>query len=103
MGRSARHPSTVDREQISFGLHPPPVDSQGLEQGWTERYLAISTAFALGNANHHALAVDVADFEPAEFRARHGGGIQVIVRGRWKRLLGELIQRSAASGLSAGT
>src|SRR5882724_1017641 len=62
VGAPALHGS---REEIGFWFHPAPVDAHGFEQGWTERHLAVSAALALLNANHHALAVDVADLELA--------------------------------------
>ena len=74
------------REKIVFGFHPAEVDAQGLEQCWTEWHLAIAATFALLNANHHALAVDVVNFEPAQFRPPHGSGIQSHDQGAVKEV-----------------
>ena len=63
-------------EEIGFRFHPPPIDSESLEQCRTERHFAIPATFALGNTDHHALAVDVTDLETAKFGASHRGGIQ---------------------------
>src|SRR3979411_1782898 len=48
---------------------------------------ASMVALALFNANHHALAVDVADFEPAQFRSPHGSGIQSHDQGAVKKVV----------------
>src|SRR5215472_18110684 len=56
-------------EEIGFRFHPPPIDSESLEQCRTERHFAIPATFALGNTDHHALAVDVTDLETAKFGA----------------------------------
>ena len=49
------------REQKGVGLHPAPVDAQGLQQLGAQRDIPVAAAFALVNTNHHALAVDVVD------------------------------------------
>ena len=50
-------------KEIDFGLHPAPVHAQGLQQLGTEWNIAIASTLALVNADHHALAVDIADLE----------------------------------------
>src|SRR5215469_1122184 len=46
-------------KEKGVGFHPTPVDAQSLQQSGTQRYFAISPAFPLLNADHHALAVDI--------------------------------------------
>ncbi len=46
------------------------------EEGGTERYIAVLTALALADVDHHAGAVDVLRGEAAEFRAAHAGAVQ---------------------------
>jgi len=53
-----------------------PMNAEGFELRRTERHFAIPDTFALGNTDHHALTIDVADLETAKFGASHGGGIQ---------------------------
>ena len=53
-------------EKVSLGLHPPPVHAQGLEQLLAEWDIAVMAAFSMVNMNDHALAVDVADLQPAQ-------------------------------------
>lgn len=59
-----------------MGFHPTPVDPQGLQQLGTKGHIAVPTSFALVNANHHTLAVDVGDLQAAEFGAAHRGGVK---------------------------
>ena len=54
-------------EEIGLRPHPAVVLTQRGEQRRTERDLAIATALALLDAQHHALAIDVADFQLAHF------------------------------------
>jgi hypothetical protein len=55
------------RKQIGLGAHPAIVFTQNWEQLFTEGNFTVNTAFALYDAQHHALAVYIADFETAKF------------------------------------
>jgi hypothetical protein len=56
----------------------------------------------LFNANHHALTVDVSDFELAEFRAPHGGGIERHDQGAVKEVTGGVNQARDFLGAEYG-
>jgi hypothetical protein len=56
----------------------------------------------LFNAYHHALTVDVADFELAEFRAPYGGGIQSHDQGAVKEVTGGVNQATYFLGAEYG-
>ena len=64
------------REEIGARSHPAVVLAQRREQRWTEGDLAIAAALALLDPEHHALAIDVTDFELARFAAAPAGAIQ---------------------------
>src|SRR2546425_2532242 len=51
------------REEIGLRPHPAVVLTQGGEERWTEGDLAIATALALLDQEHHPLAIDVADLQ----------------------------------------
>ena len=53
-----------------------PVLAQFLEQFWAEHHIAISASLAALNVNHHALAVDVADFQVRQLGVPHSGGVE---------------------------
>ena len=55
---------------------PAPVLAQFLEQFWAEHHIAISASLAALNVNHHALAVDVADFQVCQLGVAHSGGVE---------------------------
>src|SRR6516165_5870886 len=63
------------REEVGLGLHPTPVLAQSFQQLGTERNIAVTATLALGNANHHALAINVADLETAQLGPPQGGKI----------------------------
>ena len=63
-------------KEIGLRSHPAVVLAQRGEQRRTERDLAIATALALLDAEHHALAVDVADFQLARFAAAQAGAVE---------------------------
>src|SRR5678815_3716809 len=47
-------------KQIRLGSHPSPVLAERFQQHRTERNTPIHTAFALRDADHHPLTVDIA-------------------------------------------
>src|SRR3982074_2886086 len=60
----------------------PPPGAQQFEQMWRQHHVAVFAAFALLDADHHALAVDVADLE-----RDHLGGAQACPVGHAQRRL----------------
>src|SRR5208337_843433 len=66
------------RKQPYAGLssQPVPVLPQLVEQLGAEQHISISAAFAALDVNHHALAVDIADFQAREFGTPQSGGVQ---------------------------
>jgi hypothetical protein len=64
------------REQIGAGLFPAPVFSQGLQQRRAERNVTAGAAFSAFHADHHALAIDVAELQQRHFGAPHPGAIE---------------------------
>src|SRR3984893_1403468 len=69
---------TVAWKQPCAGLfrQVPPVLAQFLEQFWTEHHIAISASLAALNVNHHALAVDVTDFQVCQLGIPYSGGVE---------------------------
>src|SRR5258708_2601512 len=69
---------TVARKQPGAGLsrQAAPVLAQFLEQFWAEHHIAICASLAALNANHHALAVDVADSQACQLGVAHSGGVE---------------------------
>jgi hypothetical protein len=65
-GRIRPPPVPRAREKVGLRSHPAVVLTEGREERRTERHLAITTALALFDTEHHALAVDVADFESTQ-------------------------------------
>ena len=67
-----------------------PVLAQFYEQLGAEQHISVSAAFATLNVNHHALAVDIADFQAREFGTPESGGIerheQSAMQGRLGRI-----------------
>src|SRR4029453_10682701 len=75
--RGIRPPAVVcPGEQIGPRSHPAVVLAQRSKERRAERNLAIATALALLDAQHHALAIDVADFEPARFAAAQASAVE---------------------------
>src|SRR5258708_7078136 len=54
------------RKQPDTGLsaQPVPVLPEFVKQLWAEQHISVSAAFAALDVNYHALAVDIADFQP---------------------------------------
>src|SRR5215472_3393211 len=63
-------------KQVGLWLAPTPVVPQRLQQHWTERQVAAAASFAAIYADHHPLAIDVADLETSEFGAPHAGAVE---------------------------
>ena len=76
IGASARQPLRVPGKRIGLRSHPAVVLTEGSEERGTQGDLAIAAAFALLDAEHHALAIDVADFELARFAAPQAGAVE---------------------------
>ena len=77
------HPIAGDRmREVRAGKEPGlgpkalPVVTQERQQTWGEHVEAIALAFALADADHHALTLDVTGLELAQFRGAEPGGIQ---------------------------
>jgi hypothetical protein len=67
---------TCPRKEIGLRSHPPVVLTQRGEQRRTEGDLAIATALALLDAEHHPLTIDVADFELTRFAAAQASAVE---------------------------
>src|SRR5260370_10752862 len=50
--------------------------TQGLEQFWAEHHISVFASLAALNVNHHAFAIDVADFQVRQFSASYSGGVE---------------------------
>jgi hypothetical protein len=59
-----------------FLPQPVPMRAQFHEQLGAEQDIAISASLAAMNVHHHALAVDVADFQVRQFGVAHSGGVE---------------------------
>src|ERR1700730_8107686 len=63
---------------------------QFVEQLGAEQHISISAAFSSLDVNHHALAVDIADFQAREFGTSESGGVkrhkQSAMQGRPSRI-----------------
>ena len=81
-------------KQIGLRLHPAPVLAQGLQQLRAQRHVAVASAFAFTDVDHHALAVDVADLQRAQLGRRMPVEYSVISIARCIRLLAASISRA---------
>jgi hypothetical protein len=52
------------------------VLSEFLEQFWAEQHIAVFAAFTASDVDHHALAIDVADFQTRQFGTPESGGVE---------------------------
>src|SRR5262249_57901595 len=68
-------PGITTGKQVSLRFAPTPVFPQCFQQRWTEWQVTAAAAFAAIHADHHPLAIDVADLETSEFRAPHAGAV----------------------------
>ena len=59
-----------------FSRQAAPVLAQFLEQFWAEHHISVSASLAALNVNHHALAVDVADFQVCQLGVPHSGSVE---------------------------
>src|ERR1035438_8573938 len=68
----------VARKQphAGFSVQPMPMSTEFFQQLWTKQHIAISAPLAALDMNHHALAVDVADFQARQFRVPYSGGVE---------------------------
>jgi hypothetical protein len=66
-----------------FSPQPTPMCTEFFEQFWAEHDIAISAPLAALDVNHHALAVDVADFQARQLRVPYSGGIERHQQVRW--------------------
>ena len=64
----------------------------------TERHFAITAAFTLSNASHHALAIDVGDFKTAQCGPSHGGRVQGHEQSTVKEIAGGVDQPAPFPG-----
>ena len=76
MGTSARPAVSGAWEEVRLGPHPPVIRAERREQRRTQRDVAITTALAAFDAEHHPLTVDVADLELTELRPPQTGTVQ---------------------------
>ena len=69
---------TLARKQpyARLSSQPVPVLPEFVEQLWAEQHIAIFAAFAALDVNHHALAVDVTNFQACEFGTAESGGVE---------------------------
>src|ERR1700739_902307 len=63
-------------EEGSARLLPSPPTARLFEQLRRERHIAVASALALADVDHHALAVDVFDLDPRRFSPAYAGGIE---------------------------
>src|SRR5216684_2060067 len=70
--------AALARKQPYAGLssQPVPVSPEFVEQLWAEQHIAVLAAFATLDVNHHALTVDVANFQTREFGTPESGGVE---------------------------
>jgi len=52
------------------------VLTQCLEQFWARYHIPVFASLAALDVNHHALAIDVADFQVRQFSASYSGGVE---------------------------
>src|SRR5260370_37278048 len=70
--------TTLAREQpyARFSSQPVPVLPEFVEQPGAEQYIAVFAAFTALDVDHHALAVDVTNFQACEFGTAESGGVE---------------------------
>jgi hypothetical protein len=74
-GPSERVVGSIAGKQPGGGSAQAPPVPQDLEQCRREHHISIPLAFALLDANHHALTVEIAWAEPDRFRDPESGGV----------------------------
>src|SRR3984893_4860548 len=70
--------TTLARKQphARFSSQPLPVLPEFVEQLCAEQHIAVFAAFTALDVDHHALTIDVADFQACEFGTTESGGIE---------------------------
>ncbi len=63
--QARKQPATIEHLALDAGDAPP--GTQPLEQYWREHGVAVFAAFALFDAQRHALTVDIANLEGDDF------------------------------------
>ena len=64
------------RPLFDLEIRSAPVLTQCLEQFWAEHHIPVFASLAALDVNHHALAIDVADFQVGQFSASYSGGVE---------------------------
>src|ERR1700730_5942887 len=59
-----------------FSAQALPVLTKFCQQFRTEHHVAVFASLAALDVNHHALAIDVGDFQVGQFRASYSGGVE---------------------------
>src|SRR5258707_13914229 len=59
-----------------LALQSAPVLTQCLEQFWAEHDIPVFASLSALDVNHHAFAIDVADFQVCQFSASYSGGVE---------------------------
>ncbi len=67
-----------------------PVLAQFLEQLGAEQHISVPATFATLNVNHHALAVNIADFQAREFSTSESSGVERHQQGAMQRRPGRI-------------
>src|SRR3984893_1328824 len=68
--------------------------TQCLEQFWAEHHIPVFASLAALDVNHHALAIDVADFQVCQFSASYSGGVERHQQGAMEGSAGRLNELS---------
>ena len=91
----------VAGKQPGAGLAPEaaPVLAQCFEQFGAEHDVAIFASLAALDVDHHALAIDVADFQVSQFGAAHSGGVEGHQQSAMKGVSAESMSRATSSWL----
>src|SRR5947207_252357 len=71
-----------------------PVLTQCLEQFWAEHHISVFASLAALDVNHHAFAIDVADFQVCQFSASYSGGVERHQQGAMEGSAGGLNELS---------
>ena len=93
------------KEPAVASLHGAIVGPELVEQFRAERHLAVFAAFALADADHHALLVDVLGPEVAQLGAAHAGGVERHQNGAVAQIgggvdqAGDFVRAQARSGI----
>src|ERR1700756_3133631 len=70
-------PAVTGKEPVAgFSPQPAPVLAQFVEQLGTEHDISIYATFAALDVDHHALAVDIAEFQTRQLGAPQASGVE---------------------------